>query len=88
MDNYKKTLYTKLEYIRMMMNISGIVKLPLDWLNVCWTEEDPNIKHTVHTVFRIKSLIDLYPNEFKKFLADNNISKKVDEKGITFHKKA
>ena len=86
MDDYKKTLYTKLEYIRMMMNISGIVKLPLDWFNVCWTEEGPGIKHTVNTVFRMKSLIDLYPNEFKKFLADNNISKNVDEKCITFHK--
>ncbi len=88
MDDYKKTLITKLDYVRMMISILGVVKLPYDWFDVCWTEKKPdNAKlHDCNTIFKMTSLLSLYPDETNAYLTKHNISKSFDEKVFTFRK--
>lgn len=91
MDDYKSNFMNKLIYVKMMTNMQGQTRFPVDWFEVAVAvkskEDIPESNKGMHssgTSFNMKSLLEMYKTEFKEFLEKNKISYSQDARGITF----
>jgi hypothetical protein len=81
--DYKNAFEKKLFYIISMTKTFGLFRVPLDWFNVGVETKSA----TQERAFRLQSLLEMYAEETKKYLTENNIELTKNKKEYAFTNK-
>lgn len=82
--DYKNAFEKKLFYIISMVKTFGLFRVPLDWFNVGVETKGA----TQERIFRLQSLLEMYAEETKKYLAENKIELTKSKKEYVFTNKS
>lgn len=82
--DYKNSFEKKLFYIISMAKTFGLFRVPLGWFDVGVETKGA----TQERIFRLQSLLEMYAEETKKYLAENKIELTKSKKEYVFTNKS